>query len=73
MSNKWSLGCRFTRIVKYTLIYFQTTINNCDCIIDIIKKSRMNLLLVRKYPLHKCKIAKDAICKILFAATRKIM
>ena len=37
------------------------------------KKLGMNFQLVRKYPLHKCNIAKVAICKILFATTRKIM
>ena len=62
-----------TGIVKYTLIYFQTTINNCDCIISIIKKLGTHFQLVKKYQLHKCNIAKIAICKTLFATTRKIM
>ena len=37
------------------------------------KEFGMNFELIRKYPLHKCKIAKVAICKTLFATTRKTM
>ena len=62
-----------TGILRCTLIYFQTTKNNYDCIISIIKKLGTHFQLVKKYQLHKCNIAKIAICKTLFATTRKIM
>ena len=61
-----------TGIVKYTLIYFKYN-KKLRLQHQHQKKLGIHFQLVKRYQLHKCNIAKIAICKTLFATTRKIM